>query len=1178
VLLYVVHHIVSDGWSVDVLNRELAAYYAAFSGGAQPNLAPLPVQYPDFALWQRERLAGPALDRLSSYWMGKLSGAPPLLTIPTDRPRSNVRSKHGDSVAIELPEELVRAISRLCQQESVTLFMTLLAALKVTLARHSGQTDIVVGAPSAGREHAALEGLIGFFINTLPLRTELGSNPSFREILRRVRSTALDAYAHQELPFEKLVEKLQPERNLSHSPVFQVFLNMFTLGQVPATWGNLSATRYPVHEPGAKFDISIFASDLGGSMRLRAVYNADIFDPVTIQRIMERLRVVLESVTNHPEIPFASIPILTPADRRRYTVEDNPVRPSHPWESFEINPSCDSIPARFANIVAHHPDAVAVKTQSEQWTYAELEQRSNAIARQLGSKERGLGERIALLLDHDALMIASILGVLKAGMVYVPLDSDHPPDRLKRIIGDAEAATILTNTRHLPLADQLAGSGGNVINLDTLDFHAASGPPSTAIPSTAVAYLLYTSGSTGMPKGVVQTHLNVLHHIRNYTNSLRISSQDRLTLLASYGFDAAVMDIFGALLNGATLCPFDVTGDRLADLPSWVAGERITIYHSTPTLFRHVASAAGGPREFPHLRLVVMGGEKVVPQDIDIHRRRFGTRCLFINGYGPTESTVTLQNFVDPTQPVQSGQVPIGYPVDGVEVSLVDEEGTAGQVFGEIAIRSAFVAPGYWRRPDLTSAAFREDAAYPGVRTYRTGDLGRLLPNGMIESLGRRDFQVKIRGFRIELGEIEAAMRSCTVGSDCVAMAISDSPGGDRIVAYIGIASAGLDVNGLRSKLEARLPDYMIPSQFVILDAMPLTPNGKVDRNALPNPELRETAGVGSIAPRNGVESKLAEIWKEVLGLRQVGVEDDFIALGGHSMLGVRVLARVEQVFAKKLPLASIFQARTIARFGELLKRSEKPPDSFSLVPIQAQGTRRPLFGVHFLRYQALASHLGTDQPIYGLRYGIAASTGDSEIAMPGTIEELAGHYIREMRVMQPEGPYLLMGYSFGGGEAYEMARQLWEQGQRVGLLTLLDARISIERRRLPLAEVVRNLLNTGISGIVRRAAVIAKQRYQRISGKTYRPHEHVGVHDAMLRERYRPGPFSGDALLIKASHTTDLYRTYVPSEEAWRKYIRGHLQVREINAGHLGILEEPHVREVAAIVAKALGRPASGR
>jgi thioesterase domain-containing protein/acyl carrier protein len=442
----------------------------------------------------------------------------------------------------------------------------------------------------------------------------------------------------------------------------------------------------------------------------------------------------------------------------------------------------------------------------------------------------------------------------------------------------------------------------------------------------------------------------------------------------------------------------------------------------------------------------------------------------------------------------------------------------------------------------------------------------------MIESLGRKDFQVKIRGFRIKLGEIEAALRQCADGLDCVATVVADAGGGDRIIVYVATGSdGGFDGKELRTKLEARLPDYMIPAQLIPLESLPLTPNGKVDRNALPKPELRQSAGAGSIAPRDEVETKLAAIWREVLGLSEVGVEDDFFALGGHSMLGVRILAKVEQAFAKKLPLASIFQARTIARFVELLREADKPAESFSLVPIQSRGSRRPIFRVHFLRYQSLANYLGDDQPIYGLRYGIAASTKDSNITMPATIEELAGHYIDEMRQMQPNGPYLLMGYSFGGVVAYEMARQLRARGQTVGLLALLDARISIARRRLPLGEVARNILHTGISGMMRRAAVIVKQRYHRISGKTYRPNEHLGVHDFLLRERYRPGPYSGDALLIKASQTTDLYRTYGPSEDAWQRFISGRIEVHEIDAGHLGILEEPHVRKVAAQLAKAL-------
>ena len=1179
VLLTVVHHIVCDGWSIGVFNRELLALYSAFARGAATPFAPLPMQYADYVRRQRQQLQPAELNRLLSYWVKQLSGAPPLVTLPTDKPRPTRSGRNAQSHAIALPRDLSNSLRSFSQREGVTLFMTMLAAFKVLLARHSGQEDIIIGTPVAGRDQAAMEGLVGYFINALALRTDLSGNPTFRELLQRVKSTALDAYSHQELPFEKLVEKLQPQRERSHAPVFQILFNLFNLAPLPESFGGLQVERVPVHEPGAKFDLTLYASDTSEKLLFRAVYNADLFTEASIEGLLARYQTLLESIVADPSQPIGRLPMLTAADRRRYSVEDNSARPSNPFTVFAAEDTDQSIAARFEKMVRLAPTRVAVKTRKYEWTYAELNQRANRIAQELlrlnpvpasATKQDGgasPGGQVALLLEHDAPMIAAIFGVLKAGQTYVPLDSSHPKDRQAYILSDAQAQVILTDAKNATRASELSQAGATPIVLDRLDYQSDRGEKLPVVAPDATAYLLYTSGSTGTPKGVTQIHRHVLRHIANYTNSLHLGPEDRMVLFASYGFDAAVMGIFGALLNGATLYPYNVSGEDLDQMADWLNANGITIYHSTPTLYRYLVATLSGQPKFPKLRLIVMGGEKVVPQDVEWFQKWFGKDCQFINGYGPTECTIGLQCFSDSRTPLGAAAVPIGYPMRDLEVSLINPAGDPGQAFGEMVIRSPSLALGYWRQPELTAAAFQGAGNSTADRSYRTGDLGRLLPNGILESMGRRDFQVKIRGFRIELGEVEAVLRASPGVDDCVVIAVSDAAGEQRLLGYVVPARGQTgDADTLRRALLAKLPDYMIPSRFVFLEALPLTPNGKTNRNALPAPPpLGTVTGKDAyLAPRSDLEQRLTDIWQTALKVPRAGVRDDFFALGGHSLLGVRVLSLIEKQLGRKLPLSAIFDARTIEQLAALLQRESEKTPWRSLVPIQPNGSRPPLFGIHFLRYHALVPYLGADQPLHGLRYGLAAQTDDTEVSLPDTLEELAAHYIAEMRRFQPHGPYALVGYSFGGVVAYEMARQLKEQGQEIRVLALLDARLVIEPKLLPLSQVTRNVLKGGVKGVVRRVLARAKEGVNEQLPPGYKPHEHLGVHDARLRRSYAPKSYSGGLTLFKAGKTNDFYRTYGPPEDSWRKFVTGPIEVHSVPGSHLGILEEPHVRLLA--------------
>ena len=787
IVQYAMHHIVSDGWSIGIFNKEVGLLYHSFSTGQPSPLPELAIQYADFAHWQREWLQGEVLEAQLSYWKKQLAGSPPALELPTDRPRPAVQTFHGAGQSIVLPQSLTEALKGLSRQEGVTLFMTLLAAFKVLLCRYTGQEDIVVGTPIAGRNRAEIEPLIGFFINTLVLRTDLSGDPSFRELLRRVREVALGAYDHQELPFEKLVEELQPQRDLSRTPLFQVFFNMLNLGSPESHRPELNGrTAEPLLlERDSKFDLTFYARETNQEIHLTLVYSADLFDAATVTRMLGYYQTLLAGVVANPDHPISSISLLTEEERHRLSIRSNVIRASNPFIEFRKEDIEQSIPSRFEQQAKRYPDHVAVKTKTHQWTYHQLDQTANRIAETLVNACGSDNERVGLLFNHDAPMVAGILGALKAGKTYVPLDPAYPMERLAYMLEDSQAVAMLTDHSSVDFARTLMDGRLQIINIDDGQKAKSAIKPDVAISPDTLAYILYTSGSTGRPKGVMQSHRNVLHHIRNYTNNLHLNSDDRLTLLSSYGFDAAVMDIFGALLNGTALHPMDIREENPSALLYRLVKENITIYHSTPTVYRYLMSTLTGREELSSVRLVVLGGEEVYKEDVDRFTKIFSPHSILVNGLGPTESTVAMQCFINQKTEIAGNIVPVGYPVEDTEVLLLNEGGQDAEVYGEIGIKSEHVALGYWRKPEMTRNAFLPDPEDGTKRIYRTGDMGRLLPDGSIAFIGRKDFQVKIRGFRIELGEIETVLSQHPAVREAVVVAREESPGDKRLVAYV---------------------------------------------------------------------------------------------------------------------------------------------------------------------------------------------------------------------------------------------------------------------------------------------------------------------------------------------------------------------------------------------------------
>ena len=1187
IFLLTMHHIISDGWSIVLFFQELSALHRAFANGHDSPLAELSIQYADYAAWQREWLRGEVLERQLSYWKKQLSGELPVLELPTDRPRPAIQTYPGARAGLALSRELSHALVALSQREGVTLFMTLLAGFKVLLHHYTAQDDIIIGSPIANRPRAETEGLIGFFLNNLALRTDLAGDPSFRELLSRVRKTAVDAYANQDVPFEKIIEELKPERDLSRSAIFQVYFNLFSFGDeielpgsAPQTISFVDAWLHS-EENQSKFDLTLYAGLQDETLKLAFVYNSDLFEESSITRMLEHLRNLLTAVVADPETPISDYAL---SDKAEISIAKDDIRPANAFARFERSEIEQPITKRFEAQVRKYPVQIAVKTAHHEWSYAELNAKANQIAHSTLELVGDNEARIALLFAHDAPMIAGMLGVLKAGKTYVPLDPSSPVERLSQLLGDSQAVALLTNDESLELARKITGVP--VLNVDSLGASVTSSDLNLKIDPSSLAYILYTSGSTGRPKGVMQNHRNVLHFIRAYTNNLHLNARDRLTLLSSYCFDAAVMDIYGALLNGATLFPLDIREEGFNALCERLSEQGITIYHSTPTVYRYFVGEMKDRRASPRLRLVVLGGEEVTPSDVELYENHFADDCLLVNGLGPTESTVSLQYFIDKQTAISGTRVPVGFPVDDTEVFLISRAGKRTEMYGEIAIKSEHVALGYWQNTAATSAAFSNNGS--NARVYRTGDVGRRLPDGSIVFAGRKDLQVKIRGVRVEPGEIESALAKLPGVRECAVIATANGAGDRRLVAYaVPHQGESLVTSDLRSCLQRKLPDYLVPSEFVELDELPLTASGKLNRRALPAPEISErNAEPAGAAPRTPTEKLLAEIWRDVLGLSHIGIHENFFDLRGHSLLAVRLFAQVEKRFGRRWPLATLFQAPTIGQFAATIER-EWSPEWSSLVAIKPNGSKPPFFCVHglggnVLEFSDLARHLDDDQPFYGLQ-----SQGlDGKQPRLTSVEEMAAHYLKEMRELQPVGPYLIGGRSLGGTIAFEMACQLRAEGHEIGLLALLDTYPAqparFVRRLAGHATNLRGLSFAEKFGYVAQKARFVPRKIQgRIWRTVYESFQRFGwtlprmLHsvtefNSLAAHRYVPRAYDGRVTLFWAC---DDLRASNDLVTGWRVLASGGIEVQEIPGTHLNVIKEPHVAELANKLTDCLQR-----
>ena len=908
--LLTLHHIVADGWSLGVLLRELSELYCAATEGRPASLPALSIQYPDYSEWQRQRLRGETLAALVAYWKGKLAGSPAHLELPADRPRPALSSGQGGRLTFTFSSALHETVGRLAREERTSAFAVLLAAFASLLYRYTGQEDFVIGSPAAGRERSETLDLIGFFVNTLVLRVRVDGDPSFRALLRRVREVVLGAQAHQELSFEKLVEVLQPERDLSLNPLFQVMFSFHGAALAPPDLTGIAARWLEIHAGFAQFDLTLTLvageRGLAGSVE----YNADLYDDDRIRRLSDHLGALLAGALAAPGRPLSDLPLLTAAERQTVLNE---------WSGTAEPFAGDRLHRLVAARARQCPATVAVLREDEHLTYGELWRRAEWLAAELACRGVRPETVVGVCLERSPSFIVGMLGTLRAGGVYMPLDPTHPQERLRLLVADSDARVILTQGE---LAGDFADLGVCVLCLEELADRPGAPPPSDSTLADNLAYIIYTSGSTGRPKGVAVSHGAAAEHLSIYGELCELTPMDRVFQFASFTFDGSLEQIVPALASGARLV---LRGSDLVhplDILERLVTSGITVADLPATVWQQLAFECDAHPELTailSLRLVTAGGDVMPPESVALWQRSLQGRARLFNAYGPTEATVSTAAFEVPEGYCHGprARISIGRPLPGKTVYLLDRRGQPApmNVPDELTIGGPLLARGYLGQPAQTAERFVPDAfsGRPGARLYRTGDLARWSRCGSLEFLGRLDQQVKVRGFRIEPGEVEALLARTAGVREARVVVREDGAGDKRLVAYVVTNREPPRPGELREFLQLHLPAYMLPAAFVVIPAFPLTSNGKLDYRALPDPEPGEGAARDAfIAPRDLFESAVAEIWAEVLRTESIGVHDHFFDLGGHSLLAAMVVSRIRALFRIDLTLRTLFEHPTV--------------------------------------------------------------------------------------------------------------------------------------------------------------------------------------------------------------------------------------------------------------------------
>lgn len=1168
VLLVVVHHLVFDDWSLGILAHELGAAYGAYASGREPRLDPPAIQYADFAVWQRAQTRERAYHRQIAYWRDKLRGAPAALELPADRRGPAKRTHCAARACATIPLDLVQSLQRLGRRQAATLYMTLLAGFKVLLSRLTGESDVLVATSLLDREQAETQELIGFLLKLLLLRTDLTGDPSFIEALRRVRETVLGAFSHAEVPYDRIVAEINPERG----PGDGLFRVQFQLLPKPEPAFHAAPLRIEYDEVAsgtATTDLDVMAWETDDGVKLAVQFSTELFDGSTIAHLIAAFQALLAAIAANPEQRISGLPLFSASERRRLLIGLNDTRRAIPRSN---------IAQEFEKQASRTPDAIALVADGGELSYRALEESANRLARALRARGIAGGSRVALCLERSVDYVISLLATLKTGAAYAPVDPGYPPARLVFVLHDVKPGIVVTSQAFLGLLDFVPEQRRFVLERERafIESQDAEELPEQA---AGAAYVIYTSGSTGAPNGIVGTHLGTLNRFAWMWSQFPYEPGEVACARISPSFVDHVWELLGPLLKGV---PVVLAGTEEAHDPrgltELLARHGCTRLTLVPSLLDSLLSSMPDLcARLPRLKLVVASGEELPGRVARRFHAKMPARTL-VNLYGSSEvsADVTWQVVGDDHAPP-----PIGVPIWNTQVYVLDRyhEPVPVGVTAEICVSGFGLGLGYLNRPELTAERFvpdrfaQERERCPGARMYRTGDLGRWRADGTLEYAGRRGSQVKLRGYRIELAEIESVLRSHPYVAGAAAALRGDGSGDRRIVAY-AVAKGGADVapEALRAYASRILPDYMVPSSVVLTDTLPLTPSGKIDRRALPRIE-REPRTAQTGTPRNALEAQLKALWEEVLETAPIGTKDGFFELGGNSLVAIRLFVEIEKRFGRSLPVTSLFEAPTVASLASVIREDGFAPRFSSLVPIQSGGTRPPLFLVpahsgQLALLHRLARHLGAEHPLYGFQArGLDATEGPRT-----TIEEMATDYVEEMRSVQPQGPYFIGGHCFGATVAFEMAQQLHAAGDAVGLLLLLDA--------MPRAGFFRRsfgyYLRRSTYHLQRRPLQLARHISDRIRLARLR--------QGMMRHRQRLQSRVVDALVRVESAALNAGSVYVPRryagditciwsdelarlaefEAAWRALCAGQVDSYRIPGTQLTLLEEPHVRALA--------------
>ncbi|WP_375502637.1 amino acid adenylation domain-containing protein [uncultured Nostoc sp.] len=1198
VLLLTMHHIVYDRWSYSIFFQELAALYSAFCTGQPSPLTKLPIQYVDFAHWQRQYLQGEVLESQLDYWKQQLSGNLPVLQLSTDYPSAPVPTYQGAYQSLHLPQNLVLALKCLSQKSGATLFMTLLAALKILLSRYSSQEDIIVGTPIAGRTQVETEDLIGLFLNSLAIRTNLSGSLTFEQLLSRVREKTLGAYAHQDLPFEKLVEEIQPERSLSRHPFFDVMLNVLNTRQTTLELPGLSVIPFSsLREPESKFMMTLYVQEQENELDLHLIYRKTLFSSERITCFLEQFKYLLEQIITAPNSSIQSYSLVTP---KTQTLLPDP-RIALPQPQHQ--PVTTQIISR-ANRTPHQP---AINQGSRTWSYQELVEAANLTVQILQNHQVERGQVVAVSGSRSFGFIASMLGVLLSGSVLLTLDENLPQQRQHLMLSTAKVKHILYVGVNLPQTQSIDESLEIVaIDPDTGkpkvgDFQLANFPSPVIISPEDAAYIFFTSGTTGIPKGVLGYHKGLSHFLSWQRQTFTVEQQDRVAQLTGLSFDVVLRDIFLPLTSGATLClPSQSDNLTPGSILLWLERQQISLLHTVPTLAQSWLINVPPGVCLRSLRWVFFAGEPLTDSLVRHWRSTFPDSGEIANFYGPTETTLAKCYYYVPADILPSVQ-PIGFPLPETQALILGENHRLCGIgeLGEIVLRTPFRTNGYINAQEENFSRFRKNPFRDDEQDliYYTGDRGCYRLDGSVEILGRQDDQIKIRGVRIEPGEIETLLNQHPNIQTSVINDKQDLSGDKRLVAYIVLKQQqqALTSGELRSFLKQKLPEYMVPNAFVFLNTLPLTPNGKIDRQALPTPDqIQQESATTFVAPRDELEIRLTKIWENILSVKPISIKDNFFDLGGHSLLAVRLFAQIEKAFGKNLPLATLFQESTIEKLANILRLEDENLTSqksrpgwlpwSSLIAIQPNGSKPPLFCIHglggdVLSYRELAHYLGVEHPVYGLQ----ARGLDGKQPPHSRIEDMASDYLKEIQTLQPNGPYFLAGYSFGGTVAFEMAQQLHCQGQKVALLILFDSSGPSCTKRLPFLKRVplhlNQLLKLGPSYIWQKASqwsYLLLEKFQKIVCKFYldigRPlprvlrHTYIMENNRKASDKYTMQLYPGPVLLLRTTNSQRIEALGFDFDPqlGWGQLVAGKLEIRYVPGSHHFLLNEPHVQVLA--------------